>query len=224
MNLRDCAIFASLPPKDAEELDAVSIVRRFRDGEFLFFEGDPSDRFIVITGGRVKIIKQSPTGKEVILEILGVGDPVGAVAVLDGVPFPASAQAMGPVGVLVIARDRFLPVADRNPALSRDLFRFMRERLRAARQAVPSLSRDPVEQRIALTLLRFADQEGSRDRDRITLSMALTRTDIAKMVDSAVETVIRIMSRWEKDGLIRSARGRPLVLLNPQKLRDIAGS
>lgn len=225
MTLSSLRIFSSLPGNEIKNLEKVSSERAYGDGEFIFFQDDLPERFIVIIEGRVRVLKQSSTGKEVILEILGPGDPVGAVAVLDKVPFPASAQAMGDVRVLTTGKDAFLSIAERYPAFVKDLFLYIRRRLRAAREAVPSMTGEQVEQRIASTLTRLADAEGSGlSGCRLTLSVVLTRSDIARMVDSTVETVIRIMSRWEKEGLISSQRGKPLVILDIKRLKKLSGN
>lgn len=222
--LRSFGIFSSLPDKEIEGLEKSGREKTYADGEFLFLQGSASDHFIVVAEGHVRVIKQTASGKEVILEILGPGDPVGAVAVMDGKPFPASAQALGSVRVLMLGKQPFLSIAEKYPVFTRDLFRFIRERMRTARESVTALTGDLVEQRIAGMLLRLAAREGVRGGERVALSVALTRNDIARMVGSTVETVIRVMSRWERECLIRSERGKPIVILDEKKLETLAGS
>ena len=94
-------------------------------------------------------------------------------------------------------------------------------RLRAAHDSVKSLAFDPVEARLAATLLRLAEREGLRDRHRITLPFHLTRQSLADMTGTTVETAIRIVSRWLKDGLLLDEGGR-LVLTDVEGLRALA--
>jgi CRP-like cAMP-binding protein len=94
-------------------------------------------------------------------------------------------------------------------------------RLRAAHDSVKSLAVDPVEVRLATTLLRLAERESARGPQGLTLPFHLTRQSLADMTGTTVETTIRIVSRWLKDGLVREEDNR-LVLTNVAALRDLA--
>jgi len=88
--IRGVAIFRALPPEDRNRLAEVSAVRSYDKAEALFAEGDPSDFLYTVLSGRVKVVKSMASGKEVILEMFGPGDPVGAVVAYEGRPYPAS--------------------------------------------------------------------------------------------------------------------------------------
>jgi CRP/FNR family transcriptional regulator len=94
-------------------------------------------------------------------------------------------------------------------------------RLRAAHESVRSLAVDPVEARLAAALLRLAERDGERGPRGIALPYHLTRQSLADMTGTTVETTIRIVSRWQKDRLLRDEGGR-LVLADPDSLREIA--
>src|SRR5262249_28353020 len=158
-------------------------------------EGDPSDWFCLVVEGRVKIVRQSKGGKDVVLELLGPGEPFGGVAVIERQPYPASAQATEPSTILKIPRDAIVPVAERHPALVRQMAMMVSRRLRAAHDAVQSLAVDAVEARLAGTLLRLATREGKpvagvRRREAVALTAHLTRQMLADMTATTVETTI----------------------------------
>src|SRR5687767_2836652 len=92
--LQATPIFRKLSGEDRARLAPHERVHDYASGDDIFAEGSPSAQFYVIASGRVKIFKMTPAGKDVILEILRVGDPLGAVAVYEGWPFPASAIAL----------------------------------------------------------------------------------------------------------------------------------
>ena len=94
-------------------------------------------------------------------------------------------------------------------------------RLRAAHDSVKSLAVDPVEARLAATLLRLAEREGARDEQGLTLPFHLTRQSLADMTGTTVETTIRVMSRWIRDGAARGRRRR-LVLADREGLSALA--
>jgi CRP/FNR family transcriptional regulator len=87
-------IFRRLEPEDRERIAAVSRVVAYSRGDVIFSEGDPAENFYVVVSGRVKVSKLTKAGKELILEIFGIGDPLGAVAGLEWLPEPAPAPAL----------------------------------------------------------------------------------------------------------------------------------
>jgi CRP-like cAMP-binding protein len=94
-------------------------------------------------------------------------------------------------------------------------------RLRAAHDSVASLAVDPVEARLAATLLRLARREGTRSDEGVTLPFQLTRQSLADMSGTTVETTIRILSRWLREGLLDEHGGR-LVLTDWEGLSALA--
>jgi CRP-like cAMP-binding protein len=97
--------------------------KAYARGELIFAEGDPSDAFIVIVSGRVKVFKSTPAGKEVILEIFGAGDPLGAVAVYEGAPFMASAFTLEPTQILRIEQSAFFRLLEQDRRSSAGCYR-----------------------------------------------------------------------------------------------------
>src|SRR5262245_64403241 len=79
--LKATPIFSRLAPADRRTIAEASRVQRFEKGELIFEQESPSDAFYAIASGRVKIFKMMPNGKDLILEVFGPGDPLGAVAV-----------------------------------------------------------------------------------------------------------------------------------------------
>src|SRR5262245_2148286 len=105
--LRTTPIFSRLNPTDRRAVADVAVVREFHRGETIFEQESPSDAIYAIAAGRVKIFKMMPSGKDAILEVFGPGDPLGAVAVYTGRPFPASAVALEETTCVVIPKPAF---------------------------------------------------------------------------------------------------------------------
>jgi CRP/FNR family transcriptional regulator len=219
--LRQSALFASLPARDIEAVAAVAVEERCRPREYIFMEGDPADWFCVVKAGRVKILRHARSGKDVVLEMLGPAEVFGGVAVMEQRPYPASAQATEPTDVLKIPAAAMIALADRHPALIREMALMIGRRLRAAHDSVKSLAVDPVEARLAAALLRLADREGARGQGGVVLPFALTRQSLADMTGTRVETAIRVVSRWLKDGLVED-QGSRLVLTDLDALRELS--
>src|SRR5262245_46176267 len=102
--LRRMTMFRRLNADDRQRLAVVASVRAYEKGTTLFSEGDDSDQLYTVIDGRVKVVKTTPRGTDVILEIFGPGDSVGAVAVYESRTYPASAVTIEPTTCLLIPR------------------------------------------------------------------------------------------------------------------------
>jgi CRP-like cAMP-binding protein len=127
--LRTTPIFSRLSPADRRTIAEVSRVQQFERGQTIFEQEAPSDAFYAIASGRVKIFKMMPSGRDVILEVFGPGDPLGAVAVYMDRPFPASAMALEDTTCVIIPRQAFFRLIESNPSLVRGLLLGMTTRL-----------------------------------------------------------------------------------------------
>jgi len=219
--LRGNLVFAGIPVRDIESLAAVALEEAHRARASIFMEGDASRWFYLVRSGHVKIVRHSKAGKDVVLELLGPGEIFGGVAVIEKRPYPASAQATEPTVVLKIPADPMIALAERHPAFIKEMALMIGRRLRTAHDSVASLAVDPVEARLAAALLRLAKREGTRGQTGVTLPFHLTRQSLADMTGTTVETAIRVLSRWLRDGLLADDGGR-LVLTDWDGLSALA--
>jgi len=221
--LRQRPVFAGLPAREIEELATVAVEEFHRARAYIFLESDPSRWFYLVKSGHVKIVRHSKTGKDVVLELLGPGEVFGGVAVIEKRPYPAAAQTTEPTVVVKIPAGPVIALADRHPAFIKEMALMIGRRLRAAHDSVKSLAVDPVEARLAAALLRLAEREGPRGKsgDGVTLPFHLTRQSLADMTGTTVETTIRILSRWLRDGLLVDEGGR-LVLTDREGMTALA--
>jgi CRP-like cAMP-binding protein len=214
-------VFAGIPARDVESLAAVALEEAHRARAYIFMEGDVARWFYLVRSGHVKIVRHSKTGKDVVLELLGPGEIFGAVAVIEKRPYPASAQATEPTVVVKIPADPVVALAERHPAFIKEMALMIGRRLRAAHDSVTSLAVDPVEARLAAALLRLAKREGTRSDKGVTLPFQLTRQSLADMTGTTVETAIRVLSRWLREGRLEDVGGR-LVLTDWDGLSALA--
>jgi CRP/FNR family transcriptional regulator len=199
-------IFRRLNADDRERIAAVSHVARFARGDVIFSEGSPSESFYVVSTGRVKVTKLTPSGKEVILEIFGVGDPLGAVAVYQGLPFPASATALEDTTCVLVPRQRFFELLERHPSLVRGLLLGLTTRLVELTNRLAELTGTRVESRLARLFLKMADEMGRHDARGTCIPMPLSRQELADLTGTTIETAIRVMSRWSKRNLVQTEK------------------
>lgn len=200
--LRRAPVYRVLDEGDRAHLAEVADVRLYESGDAIFREGDAPRHFYTIVRGRVKIFKLTPTGKDVILEIFGAGDPFGAVAVFKERPFPATAEALEDTVCIVIPRNDFFRLLERHPSLVRGLLLGLTQRLVELTNRIAELAGGRVEPRFARLFLKLARDMGREEDDGVFISMPLSRQELADLTGTTVETCIRIMSRWHREEIV----------------------
>ena len=208
--LKHSPIFAGLGDKELAELAGLAVERSLRPGESVFWEGDSPDWFYMVAGGRIKVSKMSSLGREFIIAFFGPNEMFGEVAVFENRAYPASAQAVADTSVLAIRRADFLTFLAGRPEVALRIINVLGGRLRDAQSRLRDLAGERVEQRLARTLLMLSSKLGA--------TLPFTRREMADMAGTTPETAIRIISRLQEGGIVRSTRGKT-VIVDEAKLR-----
>ena len=202
--LRSATLYRGLSEGDRQRIAEIALVRSWNKGETIFSEGDPSDFLLTVLSGRVKVVKLQPSGKEVILEIFGPGDPVGAVVAYEGRAYPASAIALERTTCLLVRRAPFFALLERYPSLVRGLLSAFTRRIVELAQRIPEVAGARVETRFAHLFLKLADRVGRPRGEAWFIPMVLSRQELADLTGTTIETCIRLMSRWGKEGVLET--------------------
>ena len=210
--LEKTLLFRSVAPEDRRRLAEVSLVKSYEKGDVVFSEGDASEFLYNILSGRVKVVKLIPTGREVILEIFGPGDPLGAVVAYEGRPYPATAVAIERSMCVLVRRRSFFELLERHPSLVRGYLVGMAQRIVELTRRIPEVAGGRVETRFAHLFLKLSERMGRSQREGSFIPMPLSRLELAELTGTTIETSIRIMSRWSKDGIVRTDKDGFLVL------------
>jgi CRP/FNR family transcriptional regulator len=218
--LRTTPIFSRLSPADRKAVADVAEVKAFAKGETIFEQESPS-AFYAIASGRVKIFKMLPSGKDIILEVFGPGDPLGAVAAYMERPFPATAAALEDTTCIVIPRAAFFQLLESQPSLVRGLLLGLTTRLVELTSRLAELTGGRIEPRFARLFLKLASQMGQSGRGGTFIPLQLSRQELADMTGTTIETCIRIMSRWNKEAIVRTEKDG-FVVLNRRELEQIS--
>src|SRR3990172_9237688 len=204
--LRKSVLFRNLNSDDQRRLAAVALAKTYEKGEVIFSEGDPPDFLFTIASGRVKVVKAIASGKEVILEIFGPGDPVGAVVSYEGRPYPASAIATERSVCILVRRRDFFQLLEGHPSFVRGFLTGMAQRIVELTRRIPEVAGGRVETRLAHLFLKLADRMGEPRPEGRFVALSLTRQELADLTGTTIETCIRVMSRWGREGLVATER------------------
>jgi len=198
--------FSGLTPEAHKWLSERLARKFFEKGKLLFLEGEDSSYLYLVERGAVKVFRSLESGRELILGLFRYGDAIGEVALIDGNGYPASASAHEDSTVLLMRREDYLYYLKAFDGAAIALLRDLMMRMRTMQRRMEDLGGGGVEYRLGRVLQTFC--AASKGDGPLYIPVPLTRQDFADMVGARVETVIRIMSRWQKEGLIGHDEGR----------------
>jgi len=210
-------LFAGLSQEQYAALARIAVRRACRKGEEIFNEGDEGTGFYVVLAGRVKISKVSLEGKEQILHMVGPGEPFGEVPVFTGQGFPADASAAAQSALLFFPRVAFVGLIRKDPTLALNMLAQLSRRLRQFAGLVEDLSLKEVPARLAKYLLYLVDRDGQG-----AVELDISKGQLAALLGTIPETLSRILTKLDRQGLIRS-RGKQIRIVDREGLERIAG-
>ncbi len=209
---------------DAEALDDIAHAAktiRIAAGETLFEQRDEADAFYILIVGSVTIAQTTPEGHRVVIRHIGPRDMFGAVPLFTRSVYPASAAAV--TDSLAARWDSATTrrLMGRYPRLVINALTIVSLRLEELQNRYRELATERVEQRVARAILRLVRQSGKQVEDGVQIEFPLSRQDIAEMTGTTLHTVSRLLSSWERRGVLDGGRMR-IVLRKPHVLLAIA--
>jgi len=205
--LSDIALFVGLTPSQLDWVAQHAHRRVFETGRNVMTIEQPGEAVYVILHGTVKIhIEQGE--RDVIIAILGTGDMLGEMSLIDSIGRSASAVTLENSLMLWMDKSTFNYMLDNFPPVARNLVKILSARVRLSDQLIQALATLDVNGRVARQLLAFAEKYG-REKDGMTqIRIALTQGDIADLVGASRKRVNQTMVLFKEQGLIDDVDGR----------------
>jgi len=219
--LRGTELFARLDAATAAALAQRMVRRTYRRGEALFHQGDPGDSLYVLVEGSVAVVVSSENGDRMVLTTLASPDVLGEIALLDGGPRSASAEAVEDTVALVLSRAAFLQLMKDHPPFAEQLLRSLGGLVRRLSEQASDFVFLDLPGRVAKAVLRLADDAGG-SADGIPLEVTVTQQRLAEMVGGSRQSVNQILHAFEARGLVE-LHGRRVLICRPDLLRRRAG-
>ena len=214
--LQSVSLFWDLPKEQLGYIANQMIPKKYNSGEYFFLEDSEGEQCFFVIHGSVKVTRLSKDGREVILAILSEGEFFGEMSLLDGDARSANVIALEDTKVFTLNRQDFLNVIKENPIIAIELIKVLGQRLRKSDRQITSLSLSDAEKRIALCVLRIADEQGTIQRGLVSIIKMPIQQDIANMSGTSRETVSRTLKLFETEGFI-TRDGRKLIILDYKK-------
>lgn len=210
-------LFSELEDRSLDEIASASSIKTYGVGESFFLDGDPVHSFFIVGSGRVKVFKLSPDGKEQILMIAEPGDSFAEAAMFAGGRYPASATALEKSEVVVVNRDRFFGVLQRDHNLAINLIARLSELLRKLTRLVEGLSLTDVTTRLGKHLLDLLPDTDTND---MTVTLTEKKTVLASTLGTIPETLSRSLARLSREKII-TVEGATIQILDRQRLQQL---
>ncbi|MDR7414889.1 MAG: cyclic nucleotide-binding domain-containing protein [Armatimonadota bacterium] len=201
-------LFAGYTAAELAPLAGAVRRRLYHRGEVIFREGDPATGVYLVERGRVRVGFTSTDGRERTLALLGPGEVVGEVPVLDGGVRSADGVAQDDCVVLFVAREDLVGWLRQRPEVALRLIHLLGQRLQAADLQVRDAAFLDVRGRLVRILLRLGVEQGERQDDGTVLCPRLSQTELAHLIGATRESVNRWLGRFERMGMVRRAGDR----------------
>lgn len=224
---KDCSslakgIFCGLDNTDLDEVSQHKVNNHFKKGQTLFVQGNPPFGLYCVSTGNIKLSKTGPDGKESLIKIATKGDVLGHRSLFTEEYYSATATAIEDSQVCFLDKKYIMKAIAEKPTISANLISKLSRDMGAAENKAASLHQKNVRERLAELLLLLKESHGEKeDENKVRLNIKLTREEMASMIGTANETLIRFMSEFKDEGLIEE-KGKIIFILNEEKLVDWA--
>lgn len=210
---RESGIFCTLQDLELKELSSHKIENTYKKGQTLFMEGNPTYGIFCISRGNIKISKTGENGQESIVRIATSGDVVGHRSLFTEEYYSATATALEDSEICFIDKKYIMELIDNNPKVALNLIQKLSKDLGQSENKIASFSSKNVREKFAEFLIIMGKTHGVIENGKKKIALKLTREEIASIVGTATETLIRILSDFKKEGLVE-LDGKYIILEN----------
>lgn len=213
--------FVRLDKQQIREILDQAVSRHIEKGETVFEEGQEARRFFILLDGHIRVVRYTAQGDQVIVTYIPPGELFGIAQAIRRKTYPATAIAAADCIVLSWPSPLFDVFSEKYEGFAGETYRMIGERLTERNDRLISMATQRVEQRVASALLNLSAHSGRPVQGGIEIAFPISRQDLSEMTATTLYTASRLLSSWEKDGIIKSLRKRILVC-DQERLRRLA--
>jgi CRP-like cAMP-binding protein len=218
---RSESVFADLAEERLDQFCRFKLVNHYKKDQRIFYEGEPNLGLFILCSGMIKLSRSSRFGRR---QIVSIADPCGLLEEKDlflSDRHTVSAEAMEDSVVCFVKKESLLDFLNLNPQVSLRVIEQLAKELERAEEKIQALTAMDAKRRLANLLLKLADRYGKEAPEGRRIEVSLTREEIAELMGTTQETVIRLLSAFRKDRLIQESDKR-IVLTDEERMRKIA--
>lgn len=205
--LSSVSIFSSLDEKELDRLLQATTTKRLAPKEVLFRKGDAGNQLYGILSGSLKVMATGFDGKEVMFTLMGPGEVIGEIPLLDGGERSASVVAVEPTELLTLHRRELIPFLESHPGAAIGLAGVLAAQVRRLSERTEDRQTMPLPGRIAKRLIALSKQYGKHPISGGPVEVRLPQHDLANLVGTSRESVNKQLRAWEDQGIVEIGRG-----------------
>jgi CRP-like cAMP-binding protein len=218
---KDKGIFCQLKDVALTKVSDNKVMNTYKKGQTIFFQGNPPFGLYCINSGKIKITTTGNDGKESILRIAGPGDVLGHRSLFSDETYHATATVIEDAVICFMDKKFIYKAIETEPTVALNLIQKLSREMGSAEARTAAMAQKNVRERLAELFLMLKKTYGIQDGNRWKLDIKLTREEIASMVGTANETVIRFISEFKDEGLIEQ-EGKTIFVTDEKKLLEFA--
>ncbi|UKN01483.1 response regulator [Paracrocinitomix mangrovi] len=203
--------------QDLEALTQSSRIKKYNKKDNVYFEGDYPGFLYFVKSGKLKTSKMNEDGKDFVTGLYKEGDFLGYMALIKDHSYEEAAIALEPTELVLIPREEFIQLLNGSKEVSMKFIKMLAGSISEKQEELLNLAYDSVRKRVADALLKLADTYKEENGDNFTMS--ISRDDLAAIVGTATESVIRTLSEFKADGYI-SIKGSNITIIEESELRN----
>ncbi|MGC9370641.1 MAG: Crp/Fnr family transcriptional regulator [Paracoccaceae bacterium] len=209
--------FSRLTRTQIREILDQATSRRYDEGRAIFSEGHDADRFFLLLDGYLRVIRSTPGGDQIIVLHISPGELFGIAPALQRDTYPATAMTAAESIALSWPVRLWSDFTAKYDGFASESYKTLGQRLGQVQETLTEMATQAVEKRVAAALLRMVNQGGRKTDRGLEIAFPVTRQNVSDMTGTTLHTVSRLLSAWEKDGIVESTR-KHIVVTDPHRL------
>ena len=214
-------VFSAMGEAELDDVIAHAKAQRVQKGAAVFRQGEKATAFFVLLHGRLKVVKTTPHGEQMIIRFVHPGDIYGIAKALRREDYPATVIAVVDSVTLVWPAEIWDEFMASHPAFAVNVMQMMGDRLQEAHARIKELSTEEVEHRVAHTVLRLITQSDKQTDEGVLVDFPITQQELAEASGTTLHSVSRTLNAWESAGLVSVGR-RKIVVRDADALSALA--
>lgn len=216
---REIELFHSLSDKELDQIVSKMIVKQFKKNETILYEDDMNEFMYVVLSGKVKVVRTTEEGKEIILAMNKAGSFFGEMSLIDGKTTSASVIATEAAQIAMLAKEDFFSVFSLQNKAAHNLMKMLCARLRSCNDNIEMLNFNNSLNRTKTLMLMLIKEYGENTPEGTVLNIKLTHQDISEMTGLTRESVTRVMDKLQKQKEIIVLKKR-FICLTPRFMQE----
>lgn len=221
--LKDLPPFSKLSRQQIREILDRATPARHAEGATIFTEGLEAERFYLLLDGYIRVVRTTDDGEQIIALHIPPGQLFGIAPALGKTHYPATAVCATETMTLSWPVRLWQEFVTQYDGFATETYKTVGERVGEFHARILELATRAVEQRVASALLRMVSQSGRKVEGHVEIAFPVTRADISEMTGTTLHTVSRLLSAWERQGILASRR-RHITVTDPHALLLLSGA